>query len=704
MYKRLTIGGEECDLQEGAFPFSISYKISKGGFIAASNAKRSVVLPATANNDAIFDDWGNPSAIVTDNAELRPFRYEQGGVVLFAGQAELVSAPLQGDRYRYRAKEYKVDLYGDNADWALLLAETKLRDFPYTNHIYNQSTVMLGWYASYPTNESGFTVVKWHEWATSGQVAIDELTPFIFIRAILEKAFTSIGYKLTSSFLDSAAFKKLIHLAPLPERYPQEFSDDYLNIEASIVSGPIPYGGGALLDVNFLAQTTTPSVINPFNTTNSHYTVPYDGYYEITINASVYNYSGPGTYSFLCSCLLNGTPLPDTAIGAFGGYSSNQDFTRVSNVLQLSAGDVIRFTHGNSPGTGVSYDYDLSYKIVGEAELKFGVPIIYKYLLRDWKVLPMIRDLQRMFNLRFETNAVTKEVVVEPADSYLYQDNATALELRDGFYQSTGDDNTQELDLSRGGELYNEINQARFTVLQYKTEGATEETIDLNQDLGFFAGRYTLPADRFNESTETVELEYFAKTLNELDRDISATTTELTVNVPLIYPQDYFENPTATAAQANYEVEARILYFAGIRTGQPKINFTSLGALDYPQSFMVNYQDATDFSLSFGTETINGIEVPGLLRAFHLQDFARKRLGKRLEVYKFWELLDIVNLTFRDKLYIDGREYVLSEINGFRPMQETPTKTILQLDQVPESDDVTAISSSKVEGLAKLIS
>ena len=63
-----------------------------------------------------------------------------------------------------------------------------------------------------------------------------------------------------------------------------------------------------------------------------------------------------------------------------------------------------------------------------------------------------------------------------------------------------------------------------------------------------------------------------------------------------------------------------------------------------------------------------------------------------------------MNLTFRDKLYIDGREYVLSEINGFRPMQETPTKTILQLDQVPEAADVTAISSSKVEGLAKLIS
>ena len=66
MRKRLIIDGQECDLKQGVFPFSISYKVDKGGFIAASAAKRSVVLPSTANNDEIFGDWG---AISNDNGD-----------------------------------------------------------------------------------------------------------------------------------------------------------------------------------------------------------------------------------------------------------------------------------------------------------------------------------------------------------------------------------------------------------------------------------------------------------------------------------------------------------------------------------------------------------------------------------------------------------------------------------------------------------
>jgi hypothetical protein len=203
MRKRLIIDGQECDLKEGIFPFSISYKVDKGGFIAASAAKRSVVLPATANNDAIFGDWGAISNNNGDAAEFRPFSYSQGGVTLFKGQAELQSSPLQSDRYRFRSKEYKVDLYGNNADWALLLQDARLSDYEYNNQIYNQSTIVNGWYADYPSDDGGFTVVKWKEWEKPGKVKLEELTPFVFIRTILDKAFQSIGYRIIHCLTDT---------------------------------------------------------------------------------------------------------------------------------------------------------------------------------------------------------------------------------------------------------------------------------------------------------------------------------------------------------------------------------------------------------------------------------------------------------------------------------------------------------------------
>jgi hypothetical protein len=717
MRKRLIIDGQECDLKEGIFPFSISYKVDKGGFIAASAAKRSVVLPATANNDAIFGDWGAISNNNGDAAEFRPFSYSQGGVTLFKGQAELQSSPLQSDRYRFRSKEYKVDLYGNNADWALLLQDARLSDYEYQNQIYNQSTIVNGWYADYPSDDGGFTVVKWKEWEKPGKVKLEELTPFVFIRTILDKAFQSIGYRIISNFLDSEAFTRLIHLAPLPDRYPQEFSEDYLNIAASTAAGPEPFNGF----VDFLTQTKTPALLDPYDEATGVYTVPFTGFYEITVFAQVTNFNDGGTgngYVFTGQTSINSLPnsIPSSAFGAGvnlvapAPYNSNETWNNTSDVVFLQAGDELRLTLFTGAQAGVTYDYSLSWSVIGEAELTFGCPLIYKYLLGNGKVLDMIKDLQLMFNLRFEADPLSRQVVIEPADQYLYQANTNVndnpptepLQLRQGFYRTTGQDDTQDFDLSRESELYNEVNVPKITQLQYITEGDTEEFLEVNQALGIYTAQYILPDNRFNDTTEVRELSYFAKTICELDRDITADDSQRSVQVPLIYPQNYIEDPTAS--EANYEVTPRILYFGGFRPFRDaNLRWDAFGNFGYPLSFMVNYQDATDFSISFANELVNDIEVPGLLRSFHLQDFARKRIGKRLEAFYFWDILKISALTFRDRIYFDGREYVLSEVDGYRPLLETPTKTVLLLDQLPEQEDADAINNTLINGKATLV-
>ncbi|MHC1629314.1 MAG: hypothetical protein ACXQTI_10895, partial [Candidatus Nezhaarchaeales archaeon] len=346
----------------------------------------------------------------------------------------------------------------------------------------------------------------------------------------------------------------------------------------------------------------------------------------------------------------------------------------------------------------------------GEAALVFGCPLIYKYLFRDFKVLPLIKDLQLMFNLRFEADPLSRQVVIEPADDYLYQANTNVnnnpptepLQLRTGFYQSTGQDDTQDFDLSREAELYNETNRPRITQLQYISEGDTEEFLELNQDLGIYTAQYILPPNRFNEETNERQLGYFAKTICELDGNITADDSQKTVQVPLIYPQNYIEDPTAS--EANYEVSPRILYFGGFRPFRDaNIVWDAFGNFGYPLSFMVNYQDSTDFSLSFATELVNDVEVPGLLRAFHLQEFARQRISKRLEAFYFWDILKITALSFRNKIFFDGREYILSEVDGYRPLLETPTKTKLRLDQQPSQEDIDAINNTLIDGKATLV-
>jgi hypothetical protein len=198
---------------------------------------------------------------------------------------------------------------------------------------------------------------------------------------------------------------------------------------------------------------------------------------------------------------------------------------------------------------------------------------------------------------------------------------------------------------------------------------------------------------------------FFAKTIHTIDNQIRATTTQVNIQVPLIYKQNYQLDPTATEAPT--EIQPRILFFAGVRLAgffagwDGKINcaFSPGVPLGWPRAFMVNYQNSLDVSLSYANETVNGVEVPGLLRCFWLQDFARKRIGKRLEAYYFWKRLDILELSFRNKIRLESRNYVLQKIDGFKPLKDSSTKTILLLDQRPEQEDVDAVISSDLTGI-----
>ena len=119
-----------------------------------------------------------------------------------------------------------------------------------------------------------------------------------------------------------------------------------------------------------------------------------------------------------------------------------------------------------------------------------------------------------------------------------------------------------------------------------------------------------------------------------------------------------------------------------------------------PLSFMVNYNNNLDFSLSFANEIVLNQSVTCLFEAFWMQEYARKRIGKRLEAYYFWDLLSINALSFRNKMLIDGLEWVLVKIDGYSAQSDSSTKTWLILEQAPTyDDDVTATTFSNIIGI-----
>ena len=699
MYRKLIIDGIETDLPTDFNP-SLTYEINEDGVIVAARAKRSIRLPATTTNDALFEDWGAIATLNPNATIFKDFVFETGGVTLFAGKAQLQSSDVISARYRFKASGYDVDLYGTNADWFFLLKDTLLRDLTYTDKIYNTAAVITGWVADYDLgDESGFTLVKWKEWNTAGQVDIDEFTPFIFIRSILDKAFGSIGYTILSDFFDTDNFKKLILLTPLPDRYPAEFSEDYLNVS---LAQPAANISSANIFYLFPSQPVVPNISNPYNAGTGFYTAPFSGYYEVELTANIV--SSVGAWGFNVFASINSSVVP--IVGGeqlnFGlAQTGNRRGSTRSNVFFLNAGDTISYWHVIS-ASDPSTTFEFTMNIIGEAETAFGSLIAFRYLLQDWKVSDFIKGLQQMFNLRFEADVERQTIRVEPADNYLMRTRPTPEQLYTGFYTDNLTDLTQNLDLSVEGKQYSDNDQPQAVVLQYITEGETDEFVDQNNVLGFFAAQYTLPANKYNSRIETKENPFFAKTISTIDNELRDVTSLVEVQVPLIYPQNYILDPTAI--EANYQVQPRILYFAGFRGLDGIINYAFLGApITYPYAFMTNYNSPQDWSISFANETVQGQQVTGLLDAFYLQDFARKRIAKRLEIAYFWDSLQMLALSFRNKIVLDNVEYILQKIDGYKPLEDSSTLTVLIKDQSPEQEDADAISGGLVVGIANLV-
>jgi len=708
MYRRLTIDGTVVDLPQSGLTYSLVYEVDDEGFVSGAYSKRSIDLPSTGVNDALFEDW---YAAGTNNEltapTLKPFVFEDGGVQILSGQAELQSAVLMSDRYRYKARNYKVDLYGTNADWTIRMKDLKIRDLDFTPAVLDTVTVLSGWNATYDTGDYfGFTLIKWKEWNTAGEVGIDEFTPFLFIRSIIDKAFDTIGYTLSSSFFDSDIFKRMILPLPMPERYPEEFSQDYINVELEEPGTSTSAVGLSYVFPNY----QQPNLSTPYNPTTGYYTCPFTGYYQVTLSADITSTSG--TWSLVIGAVVNATPLNTVFIAnqglGFGDFlfptSGSQSGSLIYPVIYLAAGDTISLTNLFG-GTDPANIYKFNMNIIGEAEYAFGSILQFKYLTKNWKVLDLIKGLQHMFNLRFEANPQAGTLKIEPADPYLYrQDTAPSTvpqTLETGFYQVPKFDSTQTLDLEVDAELINVNDIDENTIFSYITDSPSEEAAETDEPLGIFSAQYALPQDRFNEKTTTIENPFFAKTVHTNDRSIQGVTAITSLQIPLIYPQDYQLDPTAT--EIDSDIQPRVLYFVGYRGLQKdstvNYNFTSGVDLAPPLSFMVNYNNAADFQIGFGREFIEGQQVPGLFEAFWLQEYARKRIGKRLEAYMFWDLLTINSLSFQNKLLIDGLEWVLQKIDGYSAQSDSSTKTILLMEQGPTDVDLSNTTYSNILGI-----
>jgi hypothetical protein len=468
-----------------------------------------------------------------------------------------------------------------------------------------------------------------------------------------------------------------------------------------------------------------PSNPTAYNTLTYEYTAPQKGYYECSIELEFSSPAPVPPYFFVIFLQLNSINVVPNIGFAFdsGGvpalHPSAGEKLTASGVVFAQAGDIIKWELSGLNCTIIAGFATFT----GEAVPEPGFQIDFKYLLRNWKFLDMLRGLNCMFNLSYETDESTKTVYIEPKDRYRntgrwvdpLNPTLTTDELKEGFYKFEDQkDFSQFIDYKKAGS-FEFPSMAGVFAYKYKSD-SFEETINFVEGVNetkIYDSKYQLTAGADLKNTQIKEVPFFVKTIHLSDHLIKHPDSNKVPQIPLIYPQNYILDPTATEAEAAENISARILYFAGQRgPAFEEIDgtiewheFTGLKQR-LPFAFMVNYNDNTglDPNLGFNTQTINGTESSGLLQRYYLQELARNNSGELRKNYVKFSIIDKQNFSFRIKALIDSQRYVVQQLTGFNPLKDSPTQFKFYLDIVPSQDDINNIQNSPLLSVVSLLS
>jgi hypothetical protein len=726
-YAKFIINGVEAAVfNVNEIPLSLKKRISTlEGNAAGSFTRSSLTIPATKTN----------KAILTDEFGFLPFRIEINGAIKLSGFLQVTGENLTNDCYNCTVLSYDLALRGGNASWLQGLKDCTLDEVTDATDIFDRAEIQNGFNADPDAVESGFTFFKWKEWKHSRRVSetlatpppvnrqlespsYEEATPFLFIKPLVERMFNLQGFTIISNFFNTNFFKRLIWLIPLPDKLPQEYSEAFLNFEASrsILNVPIQ---GVIFGV---FPYDTVDKLPPQNPTAwdgvlYEYTCKEAGFYEVEFGHTFGPQTGTFEYSYIAATSINGAIIPPSqggaAIGAgdlFGPELFPTGETQTtSTVFQLEAGDVIRIEtiiRADTP-----YDMLNNFvRITGEATRTIGLEIDFKTLISKYDCLPLLKDLEKAFKLTFDTNPDNKTVIIEPSDLYRYTERyPVAINGTQPGYYSINDfkDYTQKIDLSRNPK------NKRVSIegfINYRYLSDDEETINYveeGQKLGIYEALYNAPNGSDKGKVKTIETEFFAKTLHIRDNLARYPETDINPQFPSSYPQNYVLDPTAGDNDAEYDISPRILFFAGQRDGLDGYIeiYENPGVPEpLPAAFMVNYNDSSglDPSLSWAAEKVGNNIVPGLVERFNLQCIARLIQRERKEAFVLTNAVEEDNFSFRQKAVIGEKKYIIQNIESTNPLQGIPDKFLFVRDGYATENLKDDIDNTLLSGVVSL--
>lgn len=387
------------------FPLALTFQIGDAQDITSTSGdySKTFKVPATKNNNKLLKHIYNPKIVLQNN----PAKYKQCRIIIDGMQSLTGLLKVTGvGGHGKTASYYDCIFYGNNMSWAKGLDEAYLNEAGLfensTSLTYNKPSVMATWqhedsdsaspivypvtsYGDFNPDGEDFMVqllenahefnqpttplkIGYFGWWNNGSEygtphPSSDWRPAVFVKTTLERIFSSVGFTISSAFIDTTMFKKLVWL--LPNFQYNNPDDRYTNlgIEAdwvnlTVVTVPAAYSFPAYSE--YAIQGRSASLGE--NELNDYYTGANRAVFDI----------GPGNLNVI---LDNGSyfdmPADEITIGEYGNYNIKLDGIQVRAARVYHDGSGSRGFYQMSCAINIEVQTagQNSWNIIAQAEL-----------------------------------------------------------------------------------------------------------------------------------------------------------------------------------------------------------------------------------------------------------------------------------------------------------------------------------------------
>jgi len=614
------------------------------------------------------------------------------GIEQFRGYMKLQNITRTQDQLQQVM--YEVNLFGDVASIFGVIGDAKLSalDLSAYDHTYNKATQIATWNTAningagyvYPMiNYGGMGVSSWD---------VNDFFPAIYVKTYIDEIFDAAGYSYTSTFFSSSYFKHLI----VP------FAGDKLTISALAAYQRTFRANTTALTSGVAVTSYTPIVynaetldpLNQFSIVTGKFTTLQGGYYSFyasgvskfdavtTVIAAPSSY----TFSFLANVNVYRASVLINTYNVGNAYgATNNSIMPSGTVLKTftyqgwtptficEVGDVvqveIRSPYSSSypygtVGQTISANSVFVNQISNTAIVDGATMTMNSTLPIDIKQSDFLMSVIRMFNLFVET---------DKNDS-----NNLIIDTYDSFYGTgTTQDWSKLLDVSKP-----------VIITPMGALDARRYTVKYTQDTDFWNKKYF---DSYGKTYGEYNLDItndFLKNENKNEVIFAPTPSIGTTAVDRIIPEIY--QLDSTGLQTKLRSKLRILYYAGAKNTVNGFTYTSVATgssseIYYPYAGHIDDPITPTADLSFGVPNeiyyVNPYGQTSYTNNNVFNKYHKLFIDEITDVNSkivtaFFRLqpLDILVLSFRNKIYIDGQYYRLNKVIDYNPLVEGVTK------------------------------